>query len=70
MTAWWLAGIAWFITTLVVVPVAFVVAVVAAGPHSSVLPSTLAPIVWIACWCSVVVVPAVAAWKMFQWTRS
>ena len=38
MTAWWLAGIAWFITTLVVVPVAFVVAVVAAGPHSSVLP--------------------------------
>ena len=44
---WVLAMLAWLVATAVLGPVSFFVVILVAGPHSSMLPSTIQPLVLI-----------------------
>jgi hypothetical protein len=49
-------------------PVIFLVMVVLAGPHSSILPSAVQPAVWLLGWAAVLLVPALVA--RMAWRRT
>ena len=68
MRRWLLGLLAWLASLAVVVPICFFVAIVLAGPHSSLLPGWLQPIVLLLGWVVVVVAPvwiARAVWRRF-----
>jgi hypothetical protein len=58
---WTFTVLAWIIATAVIVPIGFVLAIVLAGPHSSLLPSVLQPVVAVLCWALVLVGPVLVA---------
>ena len=58
---WLLALLAWLGSLVLLAPLCFVAAVVLAGPHSSILPSFLQPLVLVLGWAIVLVVPVVVA---------
>jgi hypothetical protein len=58
---WTFAVLAWIASTAVIVPIAFMLAIVLAGPHSSILPSMLQPVVAVLCWAFVLVGPVLVA---------
>ena len=63
---WVLAVLAWVISVLVLAPVCFFVVMALAGPHSSMLPSYLQPVVLVLGWAALLVLPVVmarAAWR-------
>ena len=47
---WLLAFLAWVLSAVIVGPIMFVFVMILAGPHSSVLPSALQPLVLAAGW--------------------
>ena len=62
---WVIAVVVWIATAAVLAPVCFYAVLILAGPHSSMLPSTIQPAVLIAGWLVVLVTPillARAAW--------
>jgi hypothetical protein len=60
--------ISWAAATAVLAPVCFVVAVVLAGPHSSMLPSFLQPAVLVLAWLSLLIAPLWVARRVGQRT--
>ena len=58
---WLLTLLAWLVSTIVLVPVCFVVVIVLAGPHSSMLPSWIQPAVLVLGWVVLVVGPLLVA---------
>jgi hypothetical protein len=54
---WLLALLAWLGSLVLLAPLCFFAAIVLAGPHSSILPSFLQPLVLVLGWASVLVVP-------------
>jgi hypothetical protein len=50
MRRWFFAILAWLMAVAVLGPVMFVVAIVLAGPHSSMLPSAIQPAVLVIGW--------------------
>jgi hypothetical protein len=65
---WLLAMIVWIVSTAVLAPILFVLVVVLAGPHSSVLPSAIQPAVLFLGWATLLAAPAWIARKV--WFRS
>ena len=63
-----LAFIAWTAATLVLAPVCLFVALVLAGPHSSMLPSLLQPPVLVLVWLVVLVAPLWLARRVWRRT--
>ena len=63
-----IAFIAWSAALVVLSPIVFVVMVVLAGPHSSMLPSAIQPVVWLLGWAAVLLVPALVA--RMAWRRT
>jgi hypothetical protein len=63
-----LTFIVWSATTALLAPICFVVAVVLAGPHSSMLPSVLQPAVLVLGWLTLLIVPLWVA--RLAWRRS
>ena len=55
--AWLLALLGWLISAAVLAPVCLFVTMVLAGPHSSMLPSAIQPIVLLLGWVSFIVGP-------------
>jgi hypothetical protein len=64
-----LTFIAWATTAAVLAPVCFVVTVVLAGPHSSMLPSLLQPAVLALGWLVLLLVPLWVARLVWRRTR-
>lgn len=62
-----LTGAVFLGALIITLPTAFVVVVVLAGPHSSMLPSFLQPAVLVLGWASVILLPAAAA--VWMWKR-
>ena len=58
---WLLTLLTWVITVAVLAPVCFIVTMVLAGPHSSILPSWLQPLVLALGWMAFLVGPVLAA---------
>ena len=58
---WLLALLAWLGSLVLLAPLCFFAAIVLAGPHSSILPSFLQPLVLVLGWAGVLVVPVVVA---------
>ena len=58
---WLLTLLAWLVSTIVLAPVCFVVVIVLAGPHSSMLPSWIQPAVLILGWLVLLVGPLLVA---------
>ena len=58
---WLLTLLTWVITVAVLAPVCFIVTMVLAGPHSSILPSSLQPLVLALGWIVFLVCPVLAA---------
>ena len=54
---WLLALLAWLGSLVLLAPLCFFAAIVLAGPHSSILPSFLQPLVLVSGWAIVLVVP-------------
>ena len=65
---WLLAFLAWLISAAVLAPVCFLVTMVLAGPHSSVLPSAIQPIVLLIGWIVFLVGPVWVA--RLVWRRA
>ena len=63
-----IAFIVWSAAVAVLSPVIFLVMVVLAGPHSSILPSAVQPAVWLLGWAAVLLVPALVA--RMAWRRT
>ena len=62
------AFIAWSAAVAVLSPIAFVAMVVLAGPHSSILPSAVQPVVWLLGWAAVLLLPVLVA--RMAWRRT
>lgn len=65
---WFLTLAAWLVSAAVFVPVTFAVTMVLAGPHSSVLPSFVQPVILVLGWVAVVAGPFFIARSV--WRRS
>ena len=63
-----MAFIAWTATALVLAPICFFVAVLLAGPHSSMLPSSLQPPVLVLGWLVLLVAPILVARRVWRRT--
>ena len=63
-----IAFIAWTAASALLGPVCFFVTVLLAGPHSSMLPSTVQPAVWVLGWLVLLVVPILVARQV--WLRT
>jgi hypothetical protein len=63
-----IAFIVWSAAVAVLSPMVFLVMVVLAGPHSSILPSAVQPAVWLLGWAAVLLVPALVA--RMAWRRT
>ena len=66
MKRWLLALVAWVVSTAVLAPLLFVVVVVLAGPHSSMLPSAIQPAVLLLGWITLFAAPVWIARKVWQ----
>jgi hypothetical protein len=66
---WLMAFIAWTATTAVLAPICFFVAVILAGPHSSMLPSFLQPAVLVLGWLTLLIAPLWVARRVWRRTR-
>ena len=64
---WLLTLLTWVITVAVLAPVCFIVTMVLAGPHSSILPSSLQPLVLALGWMAFLVGPVLAARAVWRW---
>jgi hypothetical protein len=63
---WLWAVIAWLAALAVIAPICFLLVIVLAGPHSSLLPGWLQPLVLLLGWIAVIVAPlwiARAVWR-------
>jgi hypothetical protein len=67
VTRWLAALVAWVVSTAVLAPLLFVVVMVLAGPHSSMLPSAMQAVALMAGWITLFVVPVWIARKV--WLR-
>jgi uncharacterized membrane protein YjgN (DUF898 family) len=65
---WLMAFIAWSATTAVLAPICFFVAVILAGPHSSMLPSFLQPAVVVLAWLVLLIAPPWLARRVWRRT--
>jgi hypothetical protein len=70
MMHWALAIVAWLVAVAVLAPAMFFVAIVMAGPHSSMLPSVMQPVVLVVAWVVVLAGPLVVAHRVWRRTSS
>ena len=61
-----ITGLVYLGSLTVTLPAAFVLALILAGPHSSLLPSVLQPLVLILGWAAVIFLPLTAAVWMWK----
>ena len=57
MKRWLIAFLVWLVSTAILAPVLFIVVVVLAGPHSSVLPGAIQPAVLVLGWITLIAAP-------------
>lgn len=67
---WVLVILAWLVSAAVLGPVMFLVAIVLAGPHSSLLPSAIQPAVLVVGWVVFLAGPVFIARSVWRRTRS
>jgi hypothetical protein len=63
---WLYALLAWLVSTVVLAPVCFFVTILLAGPHSSMLPGAVQPVVFLLGWVTLLIAPlaiARSAWR-------
>ncbi len=63
---WLFAGAAWLISSVVLAPVCFFGTILLAGPHSSMLPGMVQPVVFLLGWATFLIAPlsiARAVWR-------
>ena len=63
---WLLAFLAWLVAATILGPVMFFLVLVLAGPHSSLLPSSLQPAVLVLGWLTFLVVPLWIAGRVWR----
>jgi hypothetical protein len=64
--AWLIAVVVWVVSAAILAPVCFFATMLLAGPHSSILPGFLQPVVLLLGWIAFLVAPiriARAAWR-------
>jgi hypothetical protein len=66
---WVLVFLAWLVSAVVLGPLMFAVAIMLAGPHSSILPSSAQPVVLLIAWAVFLIGPLIVAASMWRRTR-
>jgi hypothetical protein len=64
-----LVAAAWLLCSALLAPICFFAAVILAGPHSSVLPSIVQPVVLVLCWIVFLAVPLLVARRVWRRTK-
>jgi hypothetical protein len=64
---WLLAVATWLVAMVVLAPVLFLVTMILAGPHSSMLPPWMQPAVLVLGWVALLVGPVFAARVVWNW---